>query len=630
MSAPTKLLPEAPEHPGDVFDVVLVSGDAYVDHPAFGAGLIGRYLESLGYRVGILAQPDWTGPEAFRRFGKPRLFFGVSAGNLDSVVAHYTPARHRRTKDAYTPGGAVGKRPDYAAVVYAQRCKEAFPEVPVVMGGIEASLRRLSHYDYIKNKVKGSVLADAKADFLVYGMAERALAELALGLREGDSRLELEKIGGLAYRTTTPPTGDGVVTLPAHEAVRDDPDRFLEYYRELDQALRSPAAPTLVQPHGSQFVVVNPPAAPLSPAELDRLYELPFTRRYPERYDAEGGIPALEPVRFSVVTHRGCYGGCSFCAIAAHQGKGIVSRSPESVLAEVLRITLDPLFRGTIQDVGGPSANMYATGCRRAEPGRSACDRASCIHPDVCMHLDTSGADYLNLLRAVRRVPGVKHAFVASGLRYDLLTLPGQRRLLRELMQHHVGGQMKVAPEAVANRSLKLMGKPGVRKYRDFTELFEQIKGELELPIHLIPYLMTGHPGSDLRDAVDLAMFTSELGHFAEQVQDFTPTPMTRSTCMYHTERDPSTGEPVLVPKGKEKTVHRALAQHLSPENRKLLVRHFEELGKAGLLRTLYGPRGKASHGKPSGPPSATRPGGRGGKPGAGGRPPRGGGRGTR
>jgi len=599
MSAPSVLLPEAPEFSGEVFDVVLVSGDAYVDHPAFGTALIGRYLESLGYRVGILAQPDWTGPEAFRRFGKPRLFFGVSAGNLDSVVAHYTPARHRRTKDAYSPGGAVGKRPDYAAVVYAQRCKEAFPDVPVVLGGIEASLRRLSHYDYIKNKVKGSVLVDAKADFLVYGMAERALAELALGLREGDSRAELEAIRGLAYRTSTPPTGEAVVTLPAHDAVRDDPDRFLEYYQALDLALRSPQPPILTQPHGSQWVVVNPPAAPLSSTELDRLYELPFTRRYPERYDAEGGIPALEPVHFSVVTHRGCYGGCAFCAIAVHQGKGIVSRSPASVLAEVHRLVKDPLFRGTLQDVGGPSANMYGTACKKAAAGESACDRASCLYPEVCSHLETSGADYLHLLRSVRKVPGVKHAFVASGLRYDLLTLPGQRRLLRELMQHHVGGQLKVAPEAVANRPLKLMGKPGVRKYKEFAKLFEQLKGELEQPIYLIPYLMTGHPGSDLRDAVDLALFTAELGHFAEQVQDFTPTPMTRSTCMYYTGKDPGSGEPVLVPKGKEKTVHRALAQHRSPENQRLLVRHFEAQGNHGLLRTLYGTSGKGGPGKP-------------------------------
>ena len=630
MSAPSKLLPEAPEHPGDVFDIVLVSGDAYVDHPAFGAALIGRYLESLGYRVGILAQPDWTRVDPFRRFGAPRLFFGVTAGNLDSIVAHYTPGRHRRSKDAYSPGGAVGKRPDHAAVVYAQRCREAFPEVSVVLGGIEASLRRLSHYDYVKDQVKGSVLVDAKADFLVYGMAERALAELALGLREGDPRAELEKIQGLAYRSSQPPRGEGVITLPAHEEVQDDPDRFLEYYRELDQALRAPSPPVVVQPHGRQAVVVNPPAAPLRSAELDRLYELPFSRRYPEHYDAEGGIPALEPVRFSVTTHRGCYGGCSFCAIAAHQGKGIVSRSPESVLAEVHRLARDPLFRGTIQDVGGPSANMYSTGCRRAEAGHVACDRASCIHPDVCMHLDTSGAGYLKLLRAIRKTPGVKHVFVASGLRYDLLTQPSQRRLLRELMQHHVGGQMKVAPEAVANRPLKLMGKPGVRKYRDFTELFEQLRREVDKPIHLIPYLMTGHPGSDLRDSVDLALFTQELGHFAEQVQDFTPTPMTRSTCMYHTGRNPETGDPVIVPKGKEKTIQRALAQHRSPQNRKLLIRHFEELGKKGLLNTLYGPRGNATRQARTGAPRSTRPDTRGRKPAPRGQGTRGGGRGSR
>ncbi len=595
MPSPGRFLPEFPDHPGETFDIVLVTGDAYVDHPAFGAALIGRYLESLGYRVGILAQPDWTSADAFRRFGRPRLFFGVSAGNLDSMVAHYTPDRTRRQRDEYSPGGRTGFRPDYASVVYAQRCREAFPEVPVVMGGLEASLRRLAHYDYVQQKVRGSVLADAKADFLAYGMAEHALRDLAHGLASGASRSELEGIPGVAFRTASAPTGDDVVQLPSMEAVSESTEAFFEYFQALYRAMLEPVPPRIVQVHGGQAVVVNPPAEPLTPRELDGLYALPFLRAYPPRYEEQGGIPALAPVRFSVVTHRGCYGGCSFCAISAHQGKGIVSRSPRSVVDEVRGLARDPTFRGTIQDVGGPTANMYGTGCRKVGPGRYACARPSCLTPDVCPNLETSGAPYLGLLRAVRRVSGVKHAFVASGLRHDLLLEPSQRRLLRELMQHHVGGQMKVAPEHVASRPLRLMGKPYPRKYREFRALFESIREELEKPLYLIPYLMTGHPGCDLRDAIDLALFAKELGRFAEQVQDFTPTPMTASTTMYWTGKDPATGEPVIVPKGADKTLQRALVQYRDPRNRPLVIRRLEAARRTETLRELYGPNYRAA-----------------------------------
>ncbi len=587
---PTRpLLLEAPASPGDRFDVVLVTGDAYVDHPSFGAALVGRYLESLGCRVGILAQPDWKNAEDFRRFGKPRLFFGVTAGNLDSMVANYTPERHRRKRDDYSPGGQAGLRPDYASVVYAQRCREAFPEATVVLGGIEASLRRLAHYDFVQDKVRGSVLIDAKADYLVYGMAERTLGELARALDSGAPRSELQGIGGLAYRTSSPPEGPGVLTLSAFEAAAASPDGFFAYYRELRQGLMEPAPPTMVQAHGTQAVVVNPPAEALLPQELDALYRLPFTRRAPERYDAAGGIPALEPVRFSVVTHRGCYGGCSFCAITAHQGRAVVSRPAQGVLAEVARLAGDPEFRGTIQDVGGPTANMYGTTCRRGGPGEADCRRASCLVPDPCPLLEPSGAAYLELLRGVRKVPGVKHAFVASGLRHDLLGHPAQRRLLRELMQYHVGGHLKVAPEHVTSRTLRLMGKPMPRTWRDFKALFEQVRAEVDKPLYLVPYLMTGHPGGDLRDAVDLALFVKDLGHFAEQVQDFTPTPMTASTCMYHTGRDPDSGAEVLVPKGKEKLIHRALVQYRDPRNLEPLTRYCEANDRRDILKLLFG-----------------------------------------
>ncbi len=604
MESLATLLPEAPTRPGEVFDVVLVSGDAYVDHPAFGTALIGRYLESLGYRVGVLAQPSWTCVDDFRRFGRPRLFFGVSAGNLDSIVAHYTPDRRRRRSDAYSPGGETGRRPDYATVVYAQRCREAYPEVPVVLGGLEASLRRLPHYDYVQQKVRGSVLVDAKADYLVYGMAERTLAALAEALGRAAPREDVQQLPGLAYRTSQPPEGEGVTVLPVFAEVAADPVVFLQYFQELDRDLREAAPPRLVQAHGTQFVVVNPPAEPLTPRELDAVYRLPFTRSYPERYAALGGIPALEPVRFSVVTHRGCYGGCSFCAITAHQGRAVVSRPEAGVVEEVRSLTRHPEFRGTLQDLGGPTANMYGTHCGKAGEGKLGCERMSCLVPDVCPHLEAGGARFLKLLRQVRKLPGVKHAFVASGLRHDLLLLPGQRRLLRELMQHHVGGQMKVAPEHVSSRTLRLMGKPYARKFREFQALFDQLREEVGKPLYLVPYLMTGHPGCDLRDSVDLARFADELGHFVEQVQDFTPTPMTRSTCMFHTGVDPTSGDPVLVPRGREKRVQRALAQHRDPANRKFLTAHFQELGKAHVLRSLAPavrpPRGGTRGAKPA------------------------------
>ncbi len=601
-----RFLPEAPEGPGDVFDIVIVTGDAYVDHPAFGAALIGRYLESLGYRVGILAQPDWTSAEDFRRFGRPRLFFGVTAGNLDSMVAHYTPDRRRRKRDSYSPGGKTGRRPDHATVVYAQRCREAFPEVPVVLGGIEASLRRLAHYDFVQEKVRRSVLVDAKADYLVYGMAERAVAELARGLAAGAGPGELRRIRGLAYRTGEPPGEDEALVLPPYEEVSADPGAFFRYFQAMDRELRQPGPRAMVQAHGTQAVVVNPPADPLTPEELDALYHLPFTRRYPGRYDREGGVPALEPVRFSVVTHRGCYGGCAFCALAAHQGKGVVSRPADGVVREVRRLARHPDFRGTVQDVGGPTANMYGTGCAKAGPGRFACDRPSCLVPDVCPHLETSGSRYLELLRAVRRVAGVRHAFIASGLRHDLLLRPNQRRLLREVLQHHVGGQMKVAPEHVANRVLRLMAKPPRRTYREFHELFERMRREIDRPLYLIPYLITGHPGCDTTDAVDLALFVKDLGHFLEQVQDFTPTPMTRSTCMYWTGRDPLTGDAVVVPRGREKRVQRALVQYRDPRNRDLLIRYFEAEGRPRVLRMLLGPRYQRTAGRR--PPRPGRP----------------------
>jgi len=585
-----EFLPEFPANAQEIYDIVLVTGDAYVDHPSFGAALIGRHLESLGYRVGIIAQPDWKSADDFRRFGKPRLFFGVTAGNVDSMVANYTPDRRKREADSYSPGGKGGLRPDLATVVYGARCREAYPDAVVVLGGVEASLRRLAHYDYVQQKVRGSVLADAKADLLVYGMGERQAAAIAGGLAGGLTVDELKNIPGTAYLAEAPPVGEQVVMLPSAEEAAADTEKFHEAHSLTMKALLEAEPPILVQPHNTRFVVVNPPAAPLEPGELDALYRLPFARAASARHDEVGGVPALAPVRYSVVTHRGCYGGCSFCALTAHQGKAVVSRPLEGVVEEIKALSKRPDFDGTIRDIGGPTANMYGTWCRKAGPGKTGCSRPSCLYPEVCAHLETSGAEFLKLLRLVRHIQGVKHAYVASGVRHDLLIQPPQRRLFRELVTYHVGGQMKVAPEHVSTRALGLMNKPANHTYRDFVRLFKTIKAEVERDVHVVPYLMAGHPGTTLDDAIDLARFVKKLGHYVEQVQTFTPTPMTASTCMYVTKRDPMSGERVYVPTGTESANQRALAQFMDHRNRARLVNFLKSAGRQKVVDELYGP----------------------------------------
>ncbi len=568
-----ELLPTSPAGRGDIFDVVLVTGDAYVDHPAFGAPLIGRFLQSLGFRVGILAQPRWQEGGDFLRFGPPRLFFGVTAGNLDSMVANHTPDRRRRDSDAFSPGGEPGRRPDLASVVYAQRCREAFPEVPVVMGGIEASLRRLAHYDFVRQKVRGSVLADAKADFLVYGMGERGVEALARGLAEGRPAEELRRTPGTAVLSSAPPPGARV--LPSAEEVARDPEAFLAFHREVTRAALDPAPPVLAQPHGARWVVVNPPAAPLSPGELDALYRLPFTRTAarPAAGSGSGAIPAAETVRDSVVTHRGCYGGCAFCSLTLHQGRQVVSRPEEGILREVEARARGERFSGTISDLGGPTANMYGTGCGKTDDGRPGCSRPSCLSPRPCPHLQSSGEPYRRLLQRAREVRGVRHAFVASGLRHDLLILPGQRELFRELVRHHLSGTMKVAPEHVAERALRAMRKPGRAALEEFLELFRSLQGESGKrggkAAFVVPYLIAGHPGTTMEDALELSRFVRErLGGAVEQVQQFTPTPMTEATCMAVTGRDPATGEPLHVPSGSEAKAQKALLNLKQRRNR--------------------------------------------------------------
>ncbi len=593
MDTKTQFLKEFPDYPDEQYDVVLVTGDAYVDHPSFGVAIIGRHLQSLGYNVGIIAQPDWKNVEDFKRFGKPRLFFGVTAGNLDSMVANYSPARQKRTKDSYSPGGKPGLRPDHASIVYSQRCREAFPDSVVVMGGVEASLRRFAHYDFVQQKVRGSALADAKADFLVYGMGERVIAQLAKGLDEDLPIDDMRKIKGLCYLAGEYP--EGALILPAAEEVKKDTDKFFEAFTAtwkagLEAGPESGlemAPPVIAQAHSSRWVVVNPPAEPLTQRELDTIYALPFTRRYPPHYDSFGGVPALEPVKNSLVTHRGCYGGCSFCALSAHQGRAIISRSENSLMDEARRLAKDPEFKGTINDVGGPTANMYGTSCAKAAWGKSGCKRPSCLIPDICPNLEAGGGKYLQLLRGLRKIGGVNHVFVASGIRHDLITHPSQRRLMRELILKHTGGQMKIAPEHVSNRTLRLMGKPGHGAYKEFVRLFDQIKGESEIELHLVPYLMVGHPGTSLDDSKDLLKFVRRLRHFVEQVQTFTPTPMTSSSCMYVTRRDPATGDKVYVPAAAEAAAQRAMVQMADPANRVKLAGYLKRTGNMALLKEL-------------------------------------------
>ncbi len=566
---------------------MLVTGDAYVDHPAFGAAIIARHLESLGYSVGILAQPPWKDASEFKRLGRPRLFFGVTAGNLDSMVANYTPDRRHRETDSYSPGGRPGLRPDLATVVYAHRCREAFPGVPIVLGGIEASLRRLSHYDFVQQKVRGSVLADAKADVLVYGMGERAVGELARHYAEGRPPEALREMAGIAYLSSTPP--EGACVLPSTEIAAKTTDGFFEFYRAFREASLDPSPPVQAQPHGKRWVVVNPPAVPLSPEELDALYRLPFLRAFPPSYGREGGIPALETVRTSVVTHRGCSGGCAFCALGAHQGRQVVSRSPEGIMEEVRGLAERADFKGTIQDLGGPTANMYGSRCGLAgAEGKPGCSRPSCLWPKICRHLEASGEPLRKLLGDVRRIPGVRHAFVASGLRHDLLILPGQRNLFRDLVAHHVSGRMKVAPEHISPGVLRRMRKPPLAAFEEFLRLFHEFRQDARKDIFLVPYLVTGHPGTAMEDALALGRFVIEkLGGGVEQAQQFTPTPMTDSTCMFVTGRDPADREAVEIPSGGEAKVQKAILDLKNPRNAEKAASHFRRVGRMDLLKGI-------------------------------------------
>lgn len=549
----------------DELDILFLTGDAYVDHPSFGVPLLARLLEAQGYRVGVLAQPAWKNPESFKVMGRPRLFAALSAGAMDSMVNHYTANKKVRNDDAYTPGGKAGARPNRAVIAYTAAVKGAFKGLPVVIGGIEASLRRLAHYDYWSDGVRRSVLPDSKADLLVYGMGETALLEIARRLSEGEEIEALREIRGTAYLSKEAPL-DAVV-LPSYEAVSTDTQAYGEAFRLASMEANPFSAKILVQDQGARFVVVNPPSMPLSEQEMDRIYALPFSRRPHPGYTET--IPAFEQIRYSLTSHRGCFGGCAFCAITHHQGKVIQSRSESSVLAEIDRMVGHLDFRGTISDVGGPTANMYGLHCGNKETGRS-CRRLGCLHPSPCKNLVSNDGRAVRLLRKIRQHRGVKHVFVASGVRYDLLE--SQPQYMEDLVQHHVGGLLKVAPEAVSDGVTRLMRKPGVSVFETFLEKFWRGVRRSGKRCGVVPYFIAGHPGARIADMVDAALFLQRHQLRVEQAQEFTPTPGTLSTCIWHTGMDPFTAEPVYVPRSeKERRLQKALILWHLPQSQPLV-----------------------------------------------------------
>ena len=569
------------------FDFVYVIGDAYVDHPSFGHAIISRLLEAHGYSVGIISQPDWRDKESVCIFGEPRLGFLVSAGNMDSMVNHYSVSKKRRATDAFTPGGVMGKRPDYATIVYCNLLRQTYKHTPIIIGGIEASLRRLAHYDYWSNKMKRSILLDSGADLISYGMGEHSIVEIADALNSGLAVSDITFIDGTVYKTRKREDIYDAIELPHYEEVLADKAAYARsFYTQYCNTDPFVAKRLFETYDGKLFVVQNPPAKPLTQSEMDQVYALPYQRTYHPSYEAQGGVPAIEEVRFSLVSNRGCYGGCSFCALTFHQGRIIQVRSHESILAEAEKIVWEPDFKGYIHDVGGPTANFRAP----------ACDK-QCLFPTPCKNLKVDHKDYLKLLRKLRELPNVKKVFIRSGIRFDYLIYDEDRTFLRELCEHHVSGQLKVAPEHISDAVLEKMGKPRVEVYKRFVKAYQDMNEKLGKKQYLVPYLMSSHPGSTLKEAVELAEFLRDLGYMPEQVQDFYPTPSTISTCMYYTGLDPRTMQPVYVAVNPhEKAMQRALIQYRNPKNYDLVVEALTKAGRTDLIgfdkHCLVRPRG--------------------------------------
>ena len=582
----------------DQADFVLVTGDAYVDHHSFGTAIIGRLLEQYGYRVAVLPRPDFHSAEDFRRFGRPRLGFLINSGVVDSMVNNYSVFRRRRKTDEYAPGGKAGGRPDRAVIVYSGRAREAYKGVPVIIGGLEASLRRLGHYDYWEDKVRRSILLDSKADLLIYGMGERAILEIAEALDGGIDVKDITWVKGTCYRanpasldpeTMVSSERGKPVRLPDFEEIRTSKEAygrsFAMQYRNNDDI----TGHTLIEPYNeSTCVVQNPPQPPLERDELDGIYELPFENRWHPSYDAEGGIPAFKEVKFSIVSSRGCFGGCSFCALTYHQGRQVRSRSCESIVEEAKKLTGLADFKGYIHDIGGPTANFRSPACEK-QLTAGICRNKDCLYPGVCSNMKVDHSDYLHVLRSVRKLDKVKKVFIRSGIRYDyLMADPHRKEFMEELCRYHVSGTLKVAPEHISPPVLAQMRKPGKEVFLQFCEAYKKTNEKLGLKQYLIPYLISSHPGSRLEDAVELALFLKQYGFIPDQVQDFYPTPGTLATCIYYTEQDPFTGEPVYVAKTlEEKKMQRALIHYNRPENRKTVIAALKKAGREDLIPVL-------------------------------------------
>lgn len=570
----------------DEVDFVYVIGDAYVDHPSFGPAIISRVLEHNGFTVGIISQPDWHSTEDFMEYGKPRLGFFVSSGNIDSMVAHYTAAKKKRSDDAYTPGGKAGARPDRAVIVYCNRIREAYGDVPIIIGGLEASLRRFAHYDYWDDKIRRSIIFDAQADIISYGMGEKQTVEIAERLRNGEHISELRDIRGTCYVcdvTETPLTG---AECPSYENVVKNKKEYAVSCRIQQDEQDHIRGKIVKQRHGNKMLVQNPPMPPLETHELDDIYALPFMRTYHPSYDAYGGVPGIEEVRFSITHNRGCFGGCNFCSIAFHQGRYVTSRSKESVLKEAEVLTTLPDFKGYIHDVGGPTANFRRPSCDK-QINAGLCKGKKCLAPKVCPALISNHGEYVDILRSMRKIKGIKKVFIRSGIRYDYMLRDEDETFFKELIRYHVSGQLKVAPEHCSAMVLEKMGKPYIDAYVNFSKRYFELSKSVGKEQYLVPYLMSSHPGSRLEEAIELACFLKKRNIRPEQVQDFYPTPGTISTCMFYTGLDPYTMKEVYVAKTpEEKAMQRALLQYYNPANKQIILKALKKAGRYDLIGT--------------------------------------------
>ncbi len=568
------------------FDFILVTGDAYVDHPSFGSAIIARVLENRGFSVGIIAQPKWDTLEDFMVYGEPKLGFLVSSGNIDSMVNHYSVSKNKRRKDFYSPNGEMDLRPDRATIVYSNKVREAYKDTNIIIGGIEASLRRLSHYDYWDNRVRRSVLLDSSADLLVYGMGENQIVEIAEALQSGIPASDITFVDGTVYKTKNIENVYDYLMLDEYTKVKSDKKAYNESFKTQYKNSEYMVSKRLVEPYGSVFVVQNPPTAPLTTKEFDAVYGLPYERDFHPMYNDKGGIPAIEEVKFSIISNRGCFGSCSFCALTFHQGRIMSSRSEMSIVSEAEKITWDKDFKGYIHDIGGPTANFRQPACKKQlKEGQGVCVDKKCMFPKPCSQLEVDHKAYTKILRKVRELPRVKKVFVRSGIRYDYMLADKDDTFFKELCEHHVSGQLKVAPEHISDKVLAKMGKPSRDVYEKFVEKYYRISDKVGKEQYIVPYLMSSHPASDLEASIELATYLKKLGHTPEQVQDFYPTPGTLSTCIYHTGVDPLTKEEVYVPRSKQdKAMQRALIQFKLPQNYDLVYRALKQAGRDDLI----------------------------------------------